>query len=80
MLSSGWLSSRAFLPVISSINITPKLKTSTLVVTRPVTANISPKNKSLKLECELREQTEKQTISSKKLYGKQQAEEDRRHC
>jgi len=45
-----------------------------------VTANISPKNKSLKLECELREQTEKQTISSKKLEGKQQAEEDRRHC
>lgn len=41
MLSSGWLSSSAFLPVISSIKITPKLKTSTLVVTLPVTAQFT---------------------------------------
>ncbi|KAL9690645.1 hypothetical protein QQ045_011051 [Rhodiola kirilowii] len=40
MLSSGCLSSSAFLPVIISISITPKLKTSTFVVTRPVTVDI----------------------------------------
>jgi L-asparaginase/Glu-tRNA(Gln) amidotransferase subunit D len=39
MLSSGWVSSSALLPVISSIKITPKLNMSTLVVNLPVTVN-----------------------------------------
>lgn len=37
MLSSGWVSSNAFRPVMISISMTPKLNTSDLVVTRPVT-------------------------------------------
>ncbi|MFS7900948.1 hypothetical protein Hanom_Chr00s154615g01823161 [Helianthus anomalus] len=39
-LSSGCVSSRALRPVISSISITPKLNTSILVVTRPVTSHM----------------------------------------
>lgn len=41
LFSSVWLSSSAFRPVINSISIAPKLKTSVLVVILPVTVRTS---------------------------------------